>query len=120
MIISLSSHCILYLALNLDIIIQVQGQSIVLTRVDEDCDIEFLGVHYDFRENKLVTYAVFARLMMVGRSDAQLKANVKMMEFQKFESLLNALSLFEGSYNILMNIPKFLLNDANLQQTEIP
>ena len=36
----LLSH--LYPALNLDIIIQVQGQSI-LTRVDVDCDIVFLG-----------------------------------------------------------------------------
>ena len=26
-----------------------------LTRVDVDCDIEFLGVHSDFRENKLAT-----------------------------------------------------------------
>ena len=24
-------------------------------RVDVDCNIVFLGVHYDFRENKLVT-----------------------------------------------------------------
>ena len=36
----------------------------------------------------------------------------------RYESLSNALSLFEGSHSsIPMNIPKFLLNDANLQQT---
>ena len=57
-------------------------------------------------EKKTGHYAVFARLRMVGRSDAQLKANVKTMEFQTYESLsINTLSLFEGSHSILMNIP---------------
>ena len=45
------------------------------------------------------------------------QSNVNTMEFQRYESLSNALSLFEGSHSIPMNIPKFLLNDANLQQT---
>ena len=43
--------------------------------------------------------------MMVGRSDAQLKASVKTMEFQRYESLSNELSIFESSHSILMNIP---------------
>ena len=50
------SHCILYTALNLNVIIQVQGQSIVFPNKSGcGCDIVFLGVHSDFRENKLIT-----------------------------------------------------------------
>ena len=47
--------------------------------------------------------------MMLGRSDAQLKANIKTMEFQRYESLLLNLSLHGIlSYTLKGDIPDFL------------